>query len=263
MFGSKYGEISGKEFEFLVIALSRKLFDATDMDQACVMNALTEHLANVSFTDVISAETVGTMYSEVKRICDFTNQAANDLCVGLCRTISRMSREEVSLLVAVVMGCNLQRYANCFDTSLERAWGDEISLPGSIFDASIGDTSQETPIEVPQNTSNRGIIIDPFTKEIREAHVAPGIENLYDVLGCQLVTGGAPIHGHYMYVNDDERGAFSDPFFAYEGYAFSGRAVILGLGPMGDSTPCTLSVEEVKSKIAWPSLMQVLLSSPL
>lgn len=106
--------------------------------------------------------------------------------------------------------------------------------------------------------AKRGILIDPFTRQVREVLIPEGIQGLYDELGCDCFCGGASVPRHFMYVGDDIDWSTPVPFFSFSGQPFPGRAVILGVDRMGESTSCTLSVEDVMSKIKWPPLSEVL-----
>lgn len=100
----------------------------------------------------------------------------------------------------------------------------------------------------------RAILIDPYDPQrVAEIDVNHECEGLYEAIGCQWVECGPVISGHMMFVNGDEqRNLLSEPFFSYDGYVYSGRAVILGLClKTGASLPCTMTVEEVTPKVRW------------
>ena len=126
--------ISGEEFEFLANALCGNSFDVMRIDAATFIRTLTEHLANISTTDVISSERSSISQAEVKRRCEAHNRVATDLCVSLCRTVARMSAGDLALLAALVLGCNIQRNANHLETSLGIAWEEEVFLASGAED---------------------------------------------------------------------------------------------------------------------------------
>lgn len=254
-------EISGEEFEFLAEAFYSYAIEFEFVERATAIKVMVEHLANISVTDVISSDSVGITPEGIKLRCDERNRALTATCMSACHAVSKMDDADVKLLVALAMGVNVQRSANFYGITLGVSWEEEAYLSESDNEIDLDDDDDdddEDTRDAGNGKTYRGIVIDPFTKEIREAEIADGIQALYDAIGADCVCGGMPIPGHFMYVGDDEKSSMLDPFFAFEGYPLQGRAVILGLDKTGESAPCTLSVEAVISKTTWPSLAEVL-----
>lgn len=135
-------KISGKEFEFLVDALNGQTFGPENLNPKWIINALSEHLEDVHITDVIAAETVGMSPKAVKRRCNIANHAASHLYVWLRQKVLAMSAEEIALLAALVLGCNIQRSANFLETSLGIAWEEEVYLSEPDDDVIFGDETR-------------------------------------------------------------------------------------------------------------------------
>jgi hypothetical protein len=48
--------------------------------------------------------------------------------MSVCRSVSRLDDDELSVLVAFAQGANIQRNANFLETSLGIAWDEEVHL---------------------------------------------------------------------------------------------------------------------------------------
>ncbi|OAN46299.1 hypothetical protein A6A05_16215 [Magnetospirillum moscoviense] len=96
----------------------------------------------------------------------------------------------------------------------------------------------------------RAIIIDPRSERISEQVVLPTDAGLSKVIGCQLVQLRVPVNDHVAYTNADVLPPLEERHFVYNDILFSGRMVIVSCD-LYTHLDCTLSVEEVGSKVQW------------
>lgn len=107
----------------------------------------------------------------------------------------------------------------------------------------------------------RGILINPWTKEVTEVEVGEGIEPMYHLLtnplGNKVDTfclGGILENHDCLYVDDNGLLHPGNKVFNIGGMPLVGNGLILGLDEEGDSIDAKSLLVEVQSLITWTEL---------
>lgn len=101
----------------------------------------------------------------------------------------------------------------------------------------------------------RAILIDPFTREVKEIQIQTGLKHFYEAIGCSLVEVVRPHPQVDCWI--DEEGLFVEDqaFFQFEGgdQPLAGRAILCSHDEDGNTTsaPSWLTTRDVKSIITW------------
>lgn len=106
----------------------------------------------------------------------------------------------------------------------------------------------------------RAILIDPFKREVTEIEIEPSLDSMYEVLGVNLITVVRWDKKHAL-ILDDEGLLKSKETMEYwhargSDQPFAGRGLLLG-DEYGDNRPCTLTLDEVKARVAFLDKDQV------
>ena len=100
----------------------------------------------------------------------------------------------------------------------------------------------------------RAILIDPFTRLIGEVDTDCTLDQVYDLLGVDLITVVSFDKEHAMFLDDEGllKPKQEMQYFKVKGadQPFAGRGLIIG-DQYGDNRPATLTVEEVASKVTF------------
>jgi hypothetical protein len=102
----------------------------------------------------------------------------------------------------------------------------------------------------------KGILIDPEKQEITAVDYSGNYKHIYDLIGCQTFELIYVENGNCLFV--DEEGLLNNPkyFFVYKGYhqPLANKGVILGPEINEKTTDCTLTIEQVKSRVSFTQL---------
>lgn len=100
----------------------------------------------------------------------------------------------------------------------------------------------------------RAILIDPFTRLIGEVDTDCSLDQIYDLLGVDLITVVSFDKEHAMFLDDEGLLKLKEgmEYFKVKGanQPFAGRGLIIG-DQYGDNRPATLTIEEVASKVTF------------
>jgi len=102
-------------------------------------------------------------------------------------------------------------------------------------------------------TEIRGILIDPFSKEVKEIFYQDSLNNLYKILDCQCIDIMRGIR--FDMIIDDEGLLIDDEhqeFFIWNGLnEFAGRALITSTNKKGDTVSLNpaVTLEEIQGKV--------------
>ena len=98
----------------------------------------------------------------------------------------------------------------------------------------------------------RAILIDPFSRQVRETEVKGDLKSIHAAIGCRTIECGPPVPGHVIYINGDMPVSEHGAVFSFDGYVIGGRALVLGVCPYtGNELPSKLAVEVVGAQIRW------------
>lgn len=110
----------------------------------------------------------------------------------------------------------------------------------------------------------KAILIDVVNHQISLVDVSNNIKDIYKHLNCDMFECVDIDHQNTIYVDEegllklDER----SKFFRYKGYPqpICGNGLVLGINHhTGDSIDCSLSVEDIKSKVEFLCLAEVMM----
>lgn len=100
----------------------------------------------------------------------------------------------------------------------------------------------------------RAILIDPFTRKVKEIQTKAIVDDLYKILQVELITVANLGDGHAMILDDE---GFLQPkekqaYFALKGadQPFAGRGLILA-DEGGENRDATLPLSVVERKVVW------------
>lgn len=106
----------------------------------------------------------------------------------------------------------------------------------------------------------RAILIDPFKRSVEEIDIDPSLDNLYSTLGVDLITVVRWNKSHALILDDEgllkNKDAMEYWHATGSDQPFAGRGLLLG-DEYGDNRPCTLSLDEVKDRVAFLDKDQV------
>lgn len=117
----------------------------------------------------------------------------------------------------------------------------------------------------------RAIIIDPFKKTITEVTLDnsegdAGYKAIKKAIGDNWITSVRLSDKDILYVDDEGllKGIKTQQFFEYQGYpqSLAGMGCIVGCNDEGESTPCSLSIEQVQANVRWVNNPHYLQSEP-
>jgi hypothetical protein len=100
----------------------------------------------------------------------------------------------------------------------------------------------------------RAILIDPFKQTVEYIDIDPSLDNLYEVLGVDLITVLRWSPGHALILDDE--GFLKDhatmEYWRATGFKqpFAGRGLILG-DEYGENRPASVSLEVVKDCVSF------------
>ena len=101
----------------------------------------------------------------------------------------------------------------------------------------------------------RAIIIDAVKREVREVEIENTLKSLQEVVGGYIETAHQLNNDSRDAVFVNEEGLLSQPknFFVYDGahQPFAGSGIIVGCDDEGETIGCTISLDEVKSKVSF------------
>lgn len=100
----------------------------------------------------------------------------------------------------------------------------------------------------------RAILIDPFTRTVKDIQTDAGLDDLYKILQVELITV-VPLGARHAMILDDEgllQPKEKQAYFALKGgdQPFAGRGLILA-DEMGESRDATLPLSVVEGKVVW------------
>lgn len=100
----------------------------------------------------------------------------------------------------------------------------------------------------------RGILIDPFTRSIKEVETTASLDQVYALLGVDLITVVTWDMDHALFLDDEGllKSNEEQSYFHVDGanQPFAGRGLIIG-DNYGDNRSATLTVEEVRSRVTF------------
>lgn len=110
----------------------------------------------------------------------------------------------------------------------------------------------------------RGILINPWTKEITEVQCAEGINDMYRLLSNPLgpkvdcfCMGMNWANGDVLYVDDEgllKSGMRLFNIDRYDGQPLAGNGLILGSDREGNSVDAKSMLTEIQTKVSWTNL---------
>lgn len=101
----------------------------------------------------------------------------------------------------------------------------------------------------------RGILIDPFTREVKEIDTSGSLIEIYNDLGVDVVTVLSIDMENALYLDDE--GLLvpkeSQEYWQWHGsnQPYAGRGLILGVLDDGDNSDSTMTAEEVASRVTF------------
>lgn len=104
-------------------------------------------------------------------------------------------------------------------------------------------------------------VINPFARTVTENQYRGDYRELYDLIGCDCFTTVTVNREHDSIFVDDEGLIRNKPqeFFAWKGYEhpLAGIGVILGCDEEGESVEPVMTLDQVRSSVAWITPVQV------
>lgn len=101
------------------------------------------------------------------------------------------------------------------------------------------------------------IVIDPhlqtISRTVIDATNNSGLPDIYRATKCNCITTVRVDARNVMYLDDMGLYAEGQAFFAFDNYPqpLAGSAIIVGIGPEGETISTTLDEAHVKSKVTW------------
>ena len=100
----------------------------------------------------------------------------------------------------------------------------------------------------------RAILIDPFTRTVSDVDTDASLDEMYSILGVDLITVMRVGAGHAMILDDEGllKDKASQAYFTLLGMGqpLAGKGLILG-DNYGENRAATLTLDEVKEKVMW------------
>jgi len=100
----------------------------------------------------------------------------------------------------------------------------------------------------------RAILIDPFKRTVEEIDIDPSLDNMYAVLGVELITVVRWDAKHALILDDEgllkSKEAMEYWHVAGSDKPFAGRGLLLG-DEHGDNRPATVGVPEVQRLVSF------------
>lgn len=105
----------------------------------------------------------------------------------------------------------------------------------------------------------KGILIDARAREVRAVDVDKGIQAIYDQVKCETFTCVILENEETLYVDDEGLLNGTQVGFTITGYPdpMMGNGLILGSNEDGESVDTTLTVEKVRSWVAFKTRLEM------
>ena len=106
----------------------------------------------------------------------------------------------------------------------------------------------------------KAILIDAVKREVREVEYNGTLENIYDLVGCDIVEAPrVEDNGDAVYVDEEGLLKPQQNFFVYDGYPqpLAGNGLLLGVNGRGESISPKTSIETVRRKVKFMNLGEV------
>ena len=107
----------------------------------------------------------------------------------------------------------------------------------------------------------RALLIDPWTRTIREVEVEDDYRDIYKWLSRPdskvrtFCLGGHWRNGDALYVDDEGLFKGGNRIFHVNGHNLSGMGLVLGSDHYGESVDAKISLHDMKSSVFWTDLM--------
>ena len=105
----------------------------------------------------------------------------------------------------------------------------------------------------------KAILINPFEQTVTQVDYSGDYTEIYKLIDAEYYDVAGIAHGDGIFVDDE--GLLNSPthFFEHADYhsPLAGKGLIIGCNSEGESVDCKTTVEEVKSKVKFSTILEM------